>query len=34
MDPGNAFVRDYLEATYREKADYLREARDLMEWIG
>jgi anti-sigma factor RsiW len=34
VDPGNAFLRDHLEATYREKADYLREARDLMEWIG
>ncbi len=34
VDPGNAFLKDHLAATYREKADYLREARDLMEWIG
>lgn len=34
VDPGNAFLRRHLEATYREKADYLRETRDLMEWIS
>jgi len=34
VDPGNAFLMRHLEATYREKADYLREARDLMEWIS
>ncbi|MEJ2206951.1 MAG: zf-HC2 domain-containing protein [Gemmatimonadota bacterium] len=34
VDPGNAFLRRHLEATYREKVDYLRETRDLMEWIS
>jgi hypothetical protein len=34
VDPGNAFLRDHLEGAYREKASYLREATDLVQWIG
>ncbi len=34
QDPANEFVRAHLENTYRDKADYLREAARLAEWAS
>ena len=34
VDPGNAFLLDHLQGAYREKADYLREAASIVEWIS
>jgi hypothetical protein len=34
LDPNNGFLRDHLDRTYREKADYLREAARIADWTG
>ncbi len=34
VDPGNAFLREHLDRTYREKLDYLREAAGIADWTG
>jgi hypothetical protein len=34
VDPGNAFLKDHLERTYREKADFLREVTTMAAWEG
>jgi hypothetical protein len=34
VDPGNAFLVEHLERAYREKADFLREAAGLADWVG
>jgi anti-sigma factor RsiW len=34
VDPGNEFLLDHLDRTYRAKASYLREAADIADWIS
>ena len=34
LDPGNEFLRDHLDRAYRDKADYLRQAAGLADWVS
>lgn len=33
-DPANAFLKEHLERAYQQKADYLREATNIVGWSG
>lgn len=33
-DPADPFLREHLQAVYRQKADYLREATRIAGWVG